>query len=95
MEAYDILLAVESHAEARVLATVIHVEGHAYRKQGAVMLLMADGSAVGSISPGCLEGDLAAYVPGVWASQKPQMVEYDMRPADDFGWGGRPSGVAD
>jgi xanthine dehydrogenase accessory factor len=87
MEAYDILLAVESNAEARVLATVIHVEGHAYRKQGAVMVLMADGSTVGSISPGCLEGDLAAYVAGVWESQKQQMVEYDMRPADDFGWG--------
>ena len=52
MEAYDILQAVESNTEARVLATVIHVEGHAYRKQGAVMLLMADGSTVGSISPG-------------------------------------------
>ena len=44
MEAYDILQAVESNAYARVLATVIHVEGHAYRKQGAVMLLMADGA---------------------------------------------------
>lgn len=87
MEAYDILQAVESNTEARVLATVIHVEGHAYRKQGAVMLLMADGSTLGSISPGCLESDLAAYVPTVWESQKPQMVEYDMRPADDFGWG--------
>ncbi|NOU69342.1 XdhC/CoxI family protein [Paenibacillus sp. LMG 31461] len=87
MEAYDILQAVENNAGARVLATVIHVEGHAYRKQGALMLLMADGSTLGSISPGCLEGDLAAYVPGVWESHKPQMVEYDMRPADDFGWG--------
>jgi xanthine dehydrogenase accessory factor len=87
MEAYDILQAVESYIGARVLATVIHVEGHAYRKQGAVMLLMADGSTLGSISPGCLEADLAAYVPAVWESQKPQMVEYDMRPADDFGWG--------
>lgn len=87
MEAYDILQAVESNAHARVLATVIHVEGHAYRKQGAVMLLMADESSLGSISPGCLEADLSAYVPAVWESQKPQMVEYDMRPADDFGWG--------
>ncbi|MGG1518302.1 XdhC family protein [Paenibacillus oryzisoli] len=87
MDVYDILEAVEHNPLARVLATVIHVEGHAYRKQGAVMVLMADGSKVGSISPGCLEADLAAYVPGVWDSQKPQMVEYDMRPADDFGWG--------
>lgn len=87
MEAYDILLEVDRNPEARVLATVIYVEGHAYRKQGALMLLMADGSSLGSISPGCLEADLSAYLPIVWESQKPQMVEYDMRPADDFGWG--------
>ncbi|NOU99573.1 XdhC family protein [Paenibacillus planticolens] len=87
MEAYDILEAVERYVQPTVLATVIHVEGHAYRKQGAMMLLMADGSSVGSISPGCLEADLSGYVPLVEESQKPQMVEYDMRPADDFGWG--------
>ncbi|MEC0268849.1 XdhC family protein [Paenibacillus anseongense] len=87
MEAYDILQAVEDCAQSAVLATVIHVEGHAYRKQGAMMLLLSDGSLYGSISPGCLEADLSGYVPLVEASQKPQMVEYDMRPADDFGWG--------
>ncbi|RTE10581.1 XdhC family protein [Paenibacillus whitsoniae] len=87
MDVYDILEAVEHNPLAHVLATVIHVEGHAYRKQGAIMVLMADGRTIGSISPGCLEADLAAYVPSVWDSQKPQMVEYDMRPADDFGWG--------
>ncbi|MBA2943635.1 XdhC family protein [Paenibacillus sp. CGMCC 1.16610] len=87
MEAYDILQAVEDCAQSAVLATVIHVEGHAYRKQGAMMMLLSDGSLYGSISPGCLEADLSGYVPLVEASQKPQMVEYDMRPADDFGWG--------
>lgn len=87
MEAYDILQAVERQTQAVVLATVIHVEGHAYRKQGAMMLLMADESTLGSLSPGCLEADLSGYVSLVWESQKPQMVEYDMRPADDFGWG--------
>ncbi|SDO59640.1 xanthine dehydrogenase accessory factor [Paenibacillus sp. yr247] len=87
MEAYDILLAVERNIQSCVLATVIHVEGHAYRKQGAMMLLMEDGSSLGSISPGCLEADLSLYLPVVWESQKPQMVEYDMRPAEDFGWG--------
>ncbi|MCY9661045.1 XdhC family protein [Paenibacillus chondroitinus] len=87
MEAYDILQAIEDCAQSAVLATVIHVEGHAYRKQGAMMLLLSDGSLYGSISPGCLEADLSGYVPFVEASQKPQMVEYDMRPADDFGWG--------
>lgn len=87
MEAYDILQAIEDCEQSAVLATVIHVEGHAYRKQGAMMLLLSDGSLYGSISPGCLEADLSGYVPLVEASQKPQMIEYDMRPADDFGWG--------
>lgn len=87
MEAYDILQAVERQVQSVVLATVIYVEGHAYRKQGAMMLLMADGSSMGSISPGCLEADLSGYVPLVGESQRPQMIEYDMRPADDFGWG--------
>ncbi|MFC5452228.1 XdhC family protein [Paenibacillus aestuarii] len=87
MEAYDILTAIEKGVPQAVLATVIHVEGHAYRKQGTMMLLTEDGQSAGSISPGCLEADLAEYVPSVWKSQKPQLVEYDMRPADDFGWG--------
>jgi xanthine dehydrogenase accessory factor len=87
MESYDILTAMGSSVQNTVLATVIYVEGHAYRKQGAAMLFMEDGSFVGSISPGCLEIDLAEYVPSVRQSQKPQLVEYDMRPADDFGWG--------
>ncbi|MBD0383360.1 XdhC family protein [Paenibacillus sedimenti] len=87
MESYDMLTAVENGVRQAVLATVIHVEGHAYRKQGAVMLFMEDGSSVGSISPGCLEADLTEYRSAVWESGKPQMVEYDMRPADDFGWG--------
>ncbi|MFD0694368.1 XdhC family protein [Paenibacillus sp. GCM10027628] len=87
MESYDILTMVENGAGHAVLATVIYVEGHAYRKQGAVMLLMDDGRSVGSISPGCLEADLAVYRSVVWESGKPQMVEYDMRPAEDLGWG--------
>ncbi|WP_261808156.1 XdhC family protein [Paenibacillus sp. N3.4] len=87
MEAYDILSVVERSSQASVIATVMEVVGHAYRKQGAIMLLMEDGSSVGSISPGCLEADLAEYRSAVWESQKPQVVEYDMRPVDDMGWG--------
>lgn len=38
-----------------VLATVVHTEGSAYRKPGAMMLICADGRSVGMISGGCLE----------------------------------------
>ncbi|AEI41776.1 XdhC family protein [Paenibacillus mucilaginosus] len=70
-----------------VLATVMEVEGHAYRKAGASMLLLENGSRYGSISPGCLESDLSDRVEGLLRSGGAEMVEYDMRPADDFSWG--------
>ncbi|CAJ1315642.1 XdhC family protein [Paenibacillus nuruki] len=70
-----------------VLATVVHVEGHAYRKEGVSMILTADGQQFGSISPGCLESDLVARVDAVWNSLQVCVVEYDMRPADDLSWG--------
>ncbi|MCZ8522676.1 MULTISPECIES: XdhC family protein [Paenibacillus] len=70
-----------------VLATVMEVEGHAYRKAGASMLLLENGSRYGSISPGCLESDLSERVEGLLKSGSAEMVEYDMRPEDDFSWG--------
>ena len=42
-----------------VLATVVHVTGSAYRRPGARMLILPDGRRIGSISGGCLEGDVA------------------------------------
>ncbi|SUD90637.1 XdhC family protein [Psychrobacter phenylpyruvicus] len=38
-----------------VLATVVHTQGSAYRKAGAMMLICADGRSAGMISGGCLE----------------------------------------
>ena len=41
-----------------VLATLVHVEGSSYRRAGARRLIASDGSAIGSISGGCLENDI-------------------------------------
>ncbi|MGP9688171.1 XdhC family protein [Psychrobacter sp. AOP22-C1-C5] len=38
-----------------VLATVVRIEGSAYRRAGAMMLICEDGRSVGMISGGCLE----------------------------------------
>lgn len=38
-----------------VLATVVRTEGSAYRRAGAMMLILEDGRSVGMISGGCLE----------------------------------------
>lgn len=41
-----------------VLATVVHTEGSAYRRSGAMLMIGADGRTAGMISGGCLEPHL-------------------------------------
>jgi xanthine dehydrogenase accessory factor len=48
-----------ARGEAVCVATVVHVEGSSYRKPGARMLLTAGGERAGSISGGCLEGEIS------------------------------------
>src|SRR5208282_4755122 len=71
----------------RVLATVVATAGSTYRKPGARMLLMADGSHVGLLSGGCLESDLQIHAQQVMQSGRPCAVEYDMRGPDDMLFG--------
>ncbi len=50
------------------LATVIRVQGSAYRQPGAKLLLLEDGHHVGNVSGGCLEGDVREVARQVIAS---------------------------
>jgi xanthine/CO dehydrogenase XdhC/CoxF family maturation factor len=74
---------------SRVLATVVATAGSTYRKPGARMLLMADGSYIGLLSGGCLESDLQIHAREVLKSGVARTVEYDTRGPDDtlFGVG--------
>ena len=45
----------QKQAVDAVLATVVRTEGSAYRRAGAMMLILEDGRSVGMISGGCLE----------------------------------------
>jgi xanthine/CO dehydrogenase XdhC/CoxF family maturation factor len=69
------------------LATVVSTAGSTYRKPGARMLIMADGSHVGLLSGGCLETDLVLHAREVIDSGLPRAVEYDMRGPDDLLFG--------
>jgi xanthine dehydrogenase accessory factor len=78
-----------SATPSRVLATVVATAGSTYRKPGARMLLMADGSFIGLLSGGCLESDLQIHAGEVLESGVARAVEYDTRGPDDvlFGMG--------
>src|SRR5271170_6083362 len=82
-----ILQRASATGAACVLATVVATAGSTYRKPGARMLIMADGSFLGLLSGGCLETDLNIHAQQVLASGVPCAIEYDMRGPDDLIYG--------
>ncbi|HEY1558569.1 MAG TPA: XdhC family protein [Kofleriaceae bacterium] len=65
--------------EPYLVATVVCVTGSAYRRPGARMLLTRFRWIAGSVSGGCLEGDISTK--GWWRTQNgsPVVVRYDSR----------------
>ncbi|MGI4791678.1 MAG: XdhC family protein [Janthinobacterium lividum] len=75
-------------AEGRevLLATVVQVSGSTYRRPGARMLLASEGRLAGSVSGGCLEGDLVKKAQ--WRTRDgAALVTYDSTDEDDVVWG--------
>lgn len=79
------------------LATVIHVEGSAYRRPGARMLMTPEGQAWGMVSGGCLEHDILDHGRRALQSGRSRIVRYDSTSEDDivFGTGLGCNGVID
>ena len=69
------------------LATVVRVEGSAYRRPGARMLVTEDGRTTGVVSGGCLEGDVRERAARVMRTGQPTLVTYDTTTDDDVVWG--------
>lgn len=70
-----------------VLATIVDVEGNAYRRPGAKMLLDEAGTGVGAITAGCLEDELLAAATTVRETGRPELVTYDLMEDDEDVWG--------
>jgi xanthine/CO dehydrogenase XdhC/CoxF family maturation factor len=61
------------------LATLVRSQGSSYRCPGARMMVAADGSAVGSLSGGCLEEEVIEKAGGVLRCGQPAWMEFDTR----------------
>jgi xanthine dehydrogenase accessory factor len=83
--------------EPCAMATVIHVEGSAYRRPGARMLLTPDGRSWGMVSGGCLEHDVLDHARRALQSGESRVVRYDSTSEDEiiFGTGLGCNGVID
>jgi xanthine dehydrogenase accessory factor len=72
------------------LATVVGTRGSSYRSPGARMLILPDGSRIGAVSGGCLEGELCRRAHW-WTSESPAVLKtFDTSTQEDnegFGLG--------
>ncbi len=82
----DMWRSLEGANRDAVLATVVHVKGSAYRRPGARMLLVPDGRRVGSISGGCLEGEVSKRAWWFTEAGAPVVRVYDTSSDDDAVW---------
>ncbi len=83
----DILKAYQSLDGRAALATVVKIVGSSYRKPGARLLVRSDGSTVGAISGGCLEGDVVEKGKKLMMGENSQLCVFDMTGAEDDLWG--------
>lgn len=86
MEA-DVLKTAESWVtEGRkiALATVVETWGSAPRRTGSHLVIDADGNFAGSVSGGCVEGEVIAEAMDVIESGQPRMLEFGV--ADETAW---------
>jgi xanthine dehydrogenase accessory factor len=86
----------ECKAQGRdaALATVVRVEGSAYRRPGARMLILDNANTIGSVSGGCIERDVLLRAGAVRAGAPPVVARYESvseeeaGPAASLGCGG-------
>ncbi len=67
-----------------VTATVIKTWGSGPRKVGAGMIIGPEGSILGSVSGGCVEGDVIKEANQVWLNEGSQLLHYGI--TDDEAW---------
>lgn len=86
-ELQDIFRRVREHPGPLALATLLRVEGSSYRRPGARLLVDRGGTLRGSLSGGCLEGDVHARAMEALAEGRPRLMQYDLRGDADLVWG--------
>jgi xanthine/CO dehydrogenase XdhC/CoxF family maturation factor len=72
---------------ACALAVVARIEGSAYRRAGAKLLVEDDGAVLGGVSGGCLEEDVRQVALEVMETGRPRALHYDTGADESRVWG--------
>ena len=79
--------ALKERGVRAAVATLLKVEGSAYRGPGARLLVSEDGESWGFVSGGCVEGDLLEKAREVIRRGEARLVLYDTTAPGDALWG--------
>lgn len=79
--------ALASRGERAALATVVRIDGSAYRRPGAKFLVEEDGTTVGGVSGGCLEADVRGMALEALRTGHPRLLHYDTGSDEETVWG--------
>jgi len=85
----EVMGAIERSLDAddeAILATIVDVEGNAYRRPGAKMVVSEAGAGVGSITAGCLEDQVRELAEEVRSAGRQRVERFDLTGDDDV-WG--------
>ena len=92
---HDALAALRRDGADAAVATVVDVEGSAYRRPGAKLLAPASGDAMGAVTAGCLDGPVNDLAAAVRASGRATVETFDLTDDEEWGLGLGCNGVID
>jgi len=73
--------------ERAAMATVVRIDGSAYRRPGAKFLVEKGGATCGGVSGGCLEADVRQVALDLARDGGTKLLHYDTGSDDDTVWG--------
>jgi xanthine/CO dehydrogenase XdhC/CoxF family maturation factor len=83
----DRLIRLAGEGRPAALAVVVRIEGSAYRRPGARLLVEPDGASRGGVSGGCLEEDVRLVAVETLRSGRPRLRHYDTGTDETKVWG--------
>ncbi len=78
LEILDVARRVRAEGRTFAVATVVKIGGSTYRRPGARMLIDGDGRRWGTISGGCLEGEVARQAEVVLRDGAPRLLPFEL-----------------
>jgi xanthine dehydrogenase accessory factor len=87
MELYEEIVKLKGEGKPMTLVTIIGAEGSTPRETGAKMLVREDGTILGTIGGGCLEGQVIVDAVMAMREAKPRKVRYDLTGKEAAGAG--------